>query len=77
MLELNKHTVANARPEFLIEAGRMRVAENEANAKRNIISVFNTGERLNKHPSVFINYLRALAHAKGTTFAFQHPPTAE
>ena len=74
VMELNKHTVTNTRPEFLIEDGVMRVAENEANAKRNIISVFNTVERLNKHPSVFINYLRVLANAKGMTFNIQHPP---
>jgi len=35
---------------------------------------FNTVERLNKHPSVFINYLRVLANAKGMTFNIQHPP---
>ena len=29
VLELSKHTVANTRPEFRIEDGRMRVAENE------------------------------------------------
>ncbi|MFM7989759.1 MAG: hypothetical protein ACKPKO_61645, partial [Candidatus Fonsibacter sp.] len=29
---------------------------------------------LNKHPSVFINYLRVLANAKGMTFNIQHPP---
>ncbi|MFM7978708.1 MAG: hypothetical protein ACKPKO_05280, partial [Candidatus Fonsibacter sp.] len=52
----------------------MRVAENEANAKRKSISVFNTVERLNKHPSVFINYLRVLANAKGMTFNIQRPP---
>ena len=75
VLELNKHTVANTRPEFLIEDGRMRVAENEANAKRKSISVFNTVERLNKHPSVFINYLRVLASAKGMTFTIQYPPS--
>ncbi|MFM7983286.1 MAG: hypothetical protein ACKPKO_28590, partial [Candidatus Fonsibacter sp.] len=55
VLELNQHTVANTRPEFLIEDGRMRVAENDANAKRKSISVFNTVDRLNKYPSVFIN----------------------
>ena len=55
VLELNKHTVANTRPEVLIKGGRMRVAENEANAKRNVISVRNTAEKLNKHPSLFIN----------------------
>ncbi|MFM7980871.1 MAG: hypothetical protein ACKPKO_16290, partial [Candidatus Fonsibacter sp.] len=74
---LNKQTVANARPEFLIEDGRMRVAENEANAKPNIISVYNTAEQLNNHPSVFINYLRVLATAKGMTFTFQYPPAEE
>ncbi|MFM7980836.1 MAG: hypothetical protein ACKPKO_16115, partial [Candidatus Fonsibacter sp.] len=74
VLELNKHTVANARPEFLIEHGRMRVAENEANAKRKSISVYITVKRLNTHPSVFINYLRALASAKGMTFTIQYPP---
>ena len=77
VLELNKHMVANARTEFLIEDGRNRVAENDAYAKRNIISVFNTVERLNKHPSVFINYLRVLASAKGMTFTIQYPPAEE
>ena len=77
VLELNKQTVTNTRPEFLIEDGRMRFAENEANAKRKIISVFNTVERLNKHPSVFINYLRVLALAKGMTFNIQYPPAEE
>ena len=51
----------------------MRVAEIEANAKRDIISVFNTVERLNKRPSVFINYLRVLALAKSMTFTIQYP----
>ncbi|MFM7990373.1 MAG: hypothetical protein ACKPKO_64760 [Candidatus Fonsibacter sp.] len=77
VLELNKHTVANTRPEFLIEDGRMRIAENEANAKHKSLSVFNTVERLNKHPSVFINYLRLLANAKGMTFTVQYPPAEE
>ena len=74
VMELTRHTVTNTRPEFLIEDGVMRVAENEANAKRKSISVFNTVERLNKHPSLFINYLRVLASAKGMTFTIQHPP---
>ncbi|MFM7985192.1 MAG: hypothetical protein ACKPKO_38330, partial [Candidatus Fonsibacter sp.] len=74
VLELNKHTVANTRPEFLIEDGVMRIAENGAHSKRKSISVFNTVERLHKHPSVFINYLRVLANAKGMTFNIQYPP---
>ena len=36
---MNKQTLSSMRPEFLVEGGRMRVAENEANAKRNNISV--------------------------------------
>ncbi|MFM7987718.1 MAG: hypothetical protein ACKPKO_51245, partial [Candidatus Fonsibacter sp.] len=75
VMELNKHTVTHTRPEFLMGDGVMRVAENEANSKRKIISGFHTVERLNKHPSVFINYLRVLAHAKCMTFAIQYPPT--
>ena len=52
VMELNKHTVTNTRPEFLIEDRVMRVAENDANSKRKSISVFNTVERLNRRPSV-------------------------
>ncbi|MFM7983362.1 MAG: hypothetical protein ACKPKO_28970, partial [Candidatus Fonsibacter sp.] len=77
VLEINKHTVANTRPELLIEDGVMSVAENDANSKRKSISVFNTVERLSKHPSVFINYLPVLASAKGMTFNIQYPPTEE
>ena len=55
----------------------MRIEENDANAKRKSISVFNTVERLNKHPSVFINYLRVLASAKGMTFTIHYPPQEE
>ena len=75
VLELNKVTVANTRPELLIEDGVMRVAENDANAKRKSITVFSsTVERLNKHPSEFVNCLRVLASAKGMTFTCQYPP---
>ncbi|MFM7977974.1 MAG: hypothetical protein ACKPKO_01550, partial [Candidatus Fonsibacter sp.] len=73
VLALNKHTVANTRPDFLIEDGVMRIAENEANSNRKSISVFNTVERLNNHPSVCINYLRVLASAKGMIFTISPP----
>ena len=71
---MNKHTVANTRPEFLIDDGSMRVAENDVHAKRNNISVFNTVEKLNTLTSVFINYLTAVATAKGTIFTIHQPP---
>ena len=77
VLELTKQTVANALPQFLIEDGRMRVAENEANAKRKGVSVYNTVKRLNERPSAFINYLRVLAAAKGMTFTIQELPKEE
>ncbi len=39
-----------------------------------IISVYNTVETLNKHRSVFINYLQVLARAAGIKFQIQAPP---
>ena len=66
--------MANTRPEFLIEDGRMRVAENEANANRKHISVFNAVEGQKSHLRVFIIYLRALATAQGTAVIIQQPP---
>ena len=52
----------------------MRIAENDASSKRKLISVFNTAEKLNKHRSVCINYLRVLASARGTSFTSERPP---
>jgi hypothetical protein len=66
--------VANTRPEFRILDGRARIAETDANAKRNNVSAFSTVEQLNKHPSLFINYLRVLASAKGMTFVIKTLP---
>ncbi|MFM7986384.1 MAG: hypothetical protein ACKPKO_44440, partial [Candidatus Fonsibacter sp.] len=51
----------------MIEDGRMRIAENEANANVNIISVIQTVEKLHKRPSVCINYLRVSASVNGMT----------
>ena len=40
----------------------------ERDTKRKTISLYNTVEKLNKHPTVFINYLRVLAQGKGCGF---------
>ena len=41
---------------------------------RKNISVFNEVERLNKHPSLFVNYLKQLARSKGISFDIDEAP---
>ena len=69
--ELNSHTVDETRAEFIFEDGEIKVKENALNKHRKSISIYNTVERLNKHPKLFINYLRVLAEAKGIKFEVQ------
>ena len=75
--ELNRHTVETTRAEFVFEDGEIKVQENALNKHRKSISIYNTVERLNKHPSLFINYLRRLAEAKGIKFEVQAKPEGE
>ena len=72
--ELNRHTVDNVRAEFVIEDGEIQLKENALSKHRKSISIYNTVERLNKHPSLFINYLKLLAEAKGIKFEIQAKP---
>ena len=44
------------------------------NTMRKNISVFNEVERLNKHPSRFVNYLKQLARSKGISFDIDEEP---
>ena len=74
VLELNRTTVDTARAEFLVEDGELRVEESTLSKQRKNISVYNTVETLNKHPSIFINYLRVLAGLKGIKFQIQAVP---
>ena len=69
--ELNKHTVDETRAEFIFEDGEIKMQENALNKHRKSISIYNEVERLNKHPKLFINYLRRLAEAKGIKFEVQ------
>ena len=41
---------------------------------RKNISVFNEVERLNKHPSLFVNYLKQLARSKGISVNIDEAP---
>jgi hypothetical protein len=66
VLELNKHTVQPG-ARFAVTGNLLRLEECVDTRRKNI-SVFNTVERLNKNPSLFINYLRVLAEAKGIGF---------
>ena len=72
--ESNSHVVNTTRAEFVFEDGEIKVQENALNKHRKSISIYNTVERLNKHPKLFINYLRRLAEAKGIKFEVQAKP---
>ena len=65
VLELNKHTVQTY---FLVHGHELTVNESEQNRRRKTISIWNIAETLNKHSSVYINYLKMLLAAKGITF---------
>ncbi|MFM7984071.1 MAG: hypothetical protein ACKPKO_32570, partial [Candidatus Fonsibacter sp.] len=42
--------------------------------RRKIISVFNTVERLNKRPSLYLNFLKLLVESKGMLFTIDAEP---
>ena len=67
-------TVDAVRAELLVEDGELREEESTLSKQRKNISVYNTVETLNKHPSIFINYLRVLAGLKGIKFQIQAVP---
>ena len=77
VLELNKHATNTIRAEFVIEDGELMVKESTLSKQRKNISIYSEVERLNKHPSIFINYLKVLAESKGIKFQIQKPPDDE
>ena len=65
--ELNRNKVStNGGLEFEVNGDEITMTERDT--KRKTISLYNTVEKLNKHPTVFINYLRVLAQGKGYGF---------
>ena len=66
VLELNMETVQQGL-QWTVNGDEMRLSKS-IDQRRKDISVFNHVEKLNKHPSVFINYLKTLAINKGMTF---------
>ena len=77
VLELNKHTVKNTELRFVVEGTQLTLEESSRNERRKTISVFNATEKLNKHPSVYINYLKVLAMGKGMTCEIQEDVSEE
>ena len=65
------------RAEFVIEDGELMVKESALSKQRKHISIYSEVERLSKHLSVFIDYLKALATGKGIKLQTQDPLTKE
>ena len=68
VLELSKNIVVPGAMKMVIEGNQLRLSAEDIDARRKNISVYNQVERLNKHPSLFINYLKLLATNKGMGF---------
>jgi hypothetical protein len=66
ILELNRQAANATRDdELIVEGGTLTFGESEKSKRRKNMTVFNTTEKLNKHPSVSLNYLRVLVEGKG------------
>ena len=68
------HDGGHGQGRVLVDDGELRVEETTLSKQRKNVSVYNTVETLNKHPSIFINYLRVLAGLKGIKFQIQAVP---
>ena len=64
---MNREMVSSTAYKFEIVGDEIRQAAPE-DEKRKTVSIYNETENLNKHESVFINYLRSLAQCKGYGF---------
>ncbi len=68
----NKESVVK----FVITGSSLRIGS-DIDTKRKNISIFNEVERLNKHSSIFINYLKQLAKVKGYGFNIEEMESSE
>ena len=66
VMELNQDAVQQT-PHWDVVGGKM-ILSKTIDQRRKSISVFNQVEKLNMHPSLFLNYLKTLALGKGMTF---------
>ena len=75
VLELNLESVQQGL-QWTVHGDEMRLSSTIDQRRKNI-SVFNHVEQLNKHPSLFVNYLKTLVIAKGMTFEMDRQATDE
>ena len=69
--ETNKASIHNRA--FHVEGSKLIIGATH-DERRKIISVFNTVERLNKHPSLYLNLLKLLVESKGMLFTIDAEP---
>jgi len=69
--ETNKASIHNRA--FHVEGSKLIIGATH-DERRKIISVFNTVERLNKHPSLYLNFLKLLVESKGMLFTIDAEP---
>jgi GTPase SAR1 family protein len=67
-MDLNYRTVEHTNPEFYSDGDYLMLGDNDRNRRRKTVAIYNEVEKLNKHPSIFINYLRVLVEGKGMEF---------
>ena len=75
LLELNLESVQQGL-QWTVDGDEMRLSS-VVDQRRKNISVFNHVEELNKHPSLFVNYLKTLVIAKGMTFEMDRQAVEE
>jgi hypothetical protein len=73
VMELNRTNVETSPMDFIVREGYLEI-DNERHVRRKTVSIYNTVERLNKHPSLFMNYLKKLCVAKGMDWEVQEKP---
>ncbi|MFM7979502.1 MAG: hypothetical protein ACKPKO_09325, partial [Candidatus Fonsibacter sp.] len=72
--ETNKTSIHNKA--FHVERSKLIIGATH-DERRKIISVFNTVEWLNKHPSLYLNFLKLLVESKGMIFTIDAEPLAK
>jgi hypothetical protein len=65
VLELNRNNVEHTSPEFFADGDYLMLSDNDRNKRRKNISIYNRVEKLNKSPSIYINYRKMLVQGKG------------
>ena len=63
------------KPTYAVEYGKLTMSEG-VGERRNIIAVFITLARLNKHPTLYLIYLKLLVERKGMLFTIDKEPLA-